>query len=545
MDDDNRMDFSQPKIETPEEMARRLEIERAEAKVIERMMLLADLPAKPGDQATGRKPSRLDEEEAVAATHALYRDGLLSRRLKQMMSNFESNNLEILQDGLPAADERDAVCLSMGALHVLVEVGLVTGRIPGRWGQPKIRLRVGAFRADEPDGQIRWPAPEATRSLEIPIPDDEGVRTAEMATCIIVAFLRSALANLLEHEPISGWPYPADPEPPAKPAEDKGPAHQRIRLYDVDDVRRAVNDLSEDDSDSGKLATTLREITAKGDEGAMRDVLVADEAMTGRIEEQARDNPHFGAVYAHIRAAAALSMRAAAPMAMQPVIMVGTPGIGKSHALRRLASAMGIRARVTQMNLQKLSDPLVGLSRHWRAGGQGEVAAELLGGRSSAALFLLDEFDKPQASQWNADPYSAFYTLLEPENARAFRDEYLFFPMRADHILWLASANGLSSIPGPILDRCRILKIERPDTATARRVIASIWSDLNAEANGAFPAELPEAVVTALEAAAPRAAKAALRLAMGRASLAGTDLIAVAMLGETYRSSLPKTWAVH
>jgi ATP-dependent Lon protease len=141
-------------------------------------------------------------------------------------------------------------------------------------------------------------------------------------------------------------------------------------------------------------------------------------------------------------------------------------------------------------------------------------------------VILIDELDK---AGWRdqGDPVDVLHSLLEPENAQAFIDAYVEAPIRADHVLWIATANDVSGIRPSLLDRMLPLQIE-PPTATQRSVvIRSIYASLGATNYGdAVAADLDEDVVAELAEATPRQVRRLLQLALGCAAEAQRGALA-------------------
>jgi hypothetical protein len=88
--------------------------------------------------------------------------------------------------------------------------------------------------------------------------------------------------------------------------------------------------------------------------------------------------------------------------------------------------------------------------------------------------------------------------VLEPENACRFADEYLTVAMRADHAIWILTANSTDALPDSILDRLTIFRIPDPDHDALRAIIRGIYAATNARFNRAFLSELDPAVIEVL-----------------------------------------------
>ena len=75
-------------------------------------------------------------------------------------------------------------------------------------------------------------------------------------------------------------------------------------------------------------------------------------------------------------------------------------------------------------------------------------------------VVLIDEIDKLQAGGWSGDPASALLEVLDPAQNHTFRDHYLELDLDLSDVLFLATANLLDTIPGPLLDRMEIVQLD-------------------------------------------------------------------------------------
>ena len=117
----------------------------------------------------------------------------------------------------------------------------------------------------------------------------------------------------------------------------------------------------------------------------------------------------------------------------------------------------------------------------------------------------------------------ALYTLLEPETAEHFRDEYIDVDIDASHILWIATANDESAIPEPILNRMNVYAIDAPDAEGSRRTAMPVYQGILDQHRWSFPAEPADGVLDKLAGIPPRDMKKLLQAAFGTAQLARRD----------------------
>ncbi len=138
---------------------------------------------------------------------------------------------------------------------------------------------------------------------------------------------------------------------------------------------------------------------------------------------------------------------------------------------------------------------------------------------------MLDEFEKAPALGSHDQPYDVFHSLLEEENAREFTDDFLELPLRADHVLWIAAANGTAGLPSSILDRMLVMAVPDPTRTQLATIVDGIYAAVRAPHGEHFAAVLASAVREQLARHTPRRLKRIVALALGYAAAAGCDAL--------------------
>ena len=286
------------------------------------------------------------------------------------------------------------------------------------------------------------------------------------------------------------------------------------QIYSTAAVETALEDLPPGANEALK-GTYERMLRAGGERFSVKPGSMPD------FDALAADLPNFGEVLDDLRKQLALCLETDDPIEIAPLLLLGEPGIGKTHFARRLSQLLGTGFGFVSMSSLTAGWILSGASSQWKNARSGKVFDTLVHGDYANPVMVVDEIDKASADG-HYDPLGALYSLLEHDTAQHFVDEFAEVPVDCSEIVWVATANDASRIPEPILNRMSVYEIPPPDRDGARRIAQSLYREIRESHSwGAqFPERLDDAVADRLAGAAPREMRRLLTGAFGNAKLA-------------------------
>jgi ATP-dependent Lon protease len=279
------------------------------------------------------------------------------------------------------------------------------------------------------------------------------------------------------------------------------------------DVERKLAKLPPRDHES--LRTTYERMLERGPERfQVKPSGVPD---MGRLYEEL---PNFTEALDDIKRHVALSQDSRDGLEVTPMLLLGPPGIGKTHFARKLAELLGTGMNLVPMSSMTAGWLLSGASSQWKGAKPGKVFEALVDGQYANPVIVIDEIDKASADA-QYDPLGAMYSLLEHDTAGAFMDEFAEVAIDASQVIWIMTANDDRMIPEPIMNRMNVFEVEAPSFEQARVIAHNLYVAIRRDHGwGArFETEPRDDVLDQLAELAPREMRRALMTAFGNAKL--------------------------
>jgi ATP-dependent Lon protease len=286
-------------------------------------------------------------------------------------------------------------------------------------------------------------------------------------------------------------------------------------VYDVPAVEKALQELPPSANEALR-ATYEKMLRLGGQRFTVKPSALPD--MEALFEEL----PNFRPVLEDIRKHLALCVDSNDSVELPPMLLLGEPGIGKTHFARKLAHLLGTGFGFVPMSSLTAGWVLSGASSQWKNAKPGKVFDTFLNGEYANPVIVVDELDKA-SGDGQYDPLGALYELLEIQTATRFIDEFVEVPIDASGAVWLATANEAARIPDPLLSRLAVYEIDRPDENGSLRIARGIYTEVRSSHDWGrqFPESPCDATLEKLAVLAPREMRRAIQTAFGTAKLAG------------------------
>jgi ATP-dependent Lon protease len=224
--------------------------------------------------------------------------------------------------------------------------------------------------------------------------------------------------------------------------------------------------LQQDTEDRERLQRLYEQLSAKG---SLRNIA---RPQVAALKHLAATQPHMACVVDFVLDQIALGRRAREAQRLTPILLVGEPGIGKTHFAQGLAQALGAPLSIQRLDSDLTGSLWLGSDKKWSNSQHGLLFELLALGEAANPVIVLDEIDK--INRRSERVQSSLYSILEPVSATRLRDISLEFELDAHLVTWIATANDASRLDQPLRSRFREFHIQLPDAAQCLVLAAEV-----------------------------------------------------------------------
>ncbi len=241
----------------------------------------------------------------------------------------------------------------------------------------------------------------------------------------------------------------------------------------IEDYRNRINDSSMPDDVKKIAVTEVNKLELMGQSNSEShvvrnylDLLLALPWKTEKVEDidinaarEILNNDHYGLDKVKDRIIQHMAvMKLKEEKQGSILLLVGPPGTGKTSLGKSIAKALNRKYVRASLGGVRDEAEIRGHRRTYVGALPGRIINGIKKAQSNNPVFVLDEIDKLMTS-YSGDPASALLEVLDPEQNNSFSDHYLEVPYDLSDVFFIATANTLSSIPAPLLDRMEVINI--------------------------------------------------------------------------------------
>lgn len=326
---------------------------------------------------------------------------------------------------------------------------------------------------------------------------------------------------------------PPDPAPPSRPVPKKRGTF--VEIPEEPEWRSTARDLGKEMQvwNERQLHEVIRRHNAGAGDGGNREDMAARLRQmmergpwrplvqpVGGLSELREAAPNFAELIDIVEGALAVSPSAS----FEPILLIGPPGIGKTHMARLLGEFLGVPTQFVDGASLQSNSVLLGSEQHWTTAKPGLLSDLLVDSSAANPLVIFDELDKVSRNR-SHDALQPLHATLEPSSASALTDLCTGVTLDASRVRWILTCNSLKAIPGSLLSRMRLVHVREPQAREMLAIARSVAkSTIDKEAPPGFK-QLSRDLLIELALMTPRSVRMLVTGAVRRAVRAGREHI--------------------